>query len=377
MKILFCTNTFENVVNGPSKFASYLLDINRLNIDTEIRILTEDISIASIHPDRDRIFRLPLTLNRFTSSWGFIYRMLPYYKACLNIRRSFPFDVVIFNNAITGIWSAMQLKTPVLGMINDDNSILVSLHNFQLSRKWFRHYIFRIMEKLACRSMEGIIVNSRYLQDLVLKEYKPAFSKLHLLHKGEFITAVPNFSRFNFKSPVSVLFVKSDFVRGGLFDLIKALGLLPEYNFELQIVGPDLRLKEEILRHNKFPNVNIHLIGPASQSLVRNLMQQNNLFIVPSHQEAFGVANIEALINGLPVISTNVGGIPEVLNHGENGWMANPGKPDELASIIRYVIQNPVERQTKQKKGYEFALQNFSQVAVLNRFLAIVKTYGL
>jgi colanic acid/amylovoran biosynthesis glycosyltransferase len=377
MKILFCTNTFENVVNGPAKFANYLLEINRLNTDAEIRILTEDISINSLHPEKDHTFRLPLTLNRFTKPWGFIYRMFPYYQACLKIQRSFPFDVVIFNNAITGIWSAIQLKTPVLGMINDDNSILVSLDNFQLSRKWFRHFIFRFMEKRACRFMEGIIVNSCYLQELVLKQYKPASSKLHLLYKGVTVHGAPDFSRMDFKSSISVLFVKSDFIRGGLFDLITALGLLPEYNFELQIVGPDLQFKEKILHHNKFSNVNIHLIGPASQSMVRNLMQQNDLFIVPSRQEAFGVANIEALINGLPVISTNVGGIPEVLNHGKNGWMANPGKPDELASIIRYVIQNPPERLAKQKNGYEFTVQNFSQAAVLNRFLAIAKIYGL
>ena len=377
MKILFCTNTFENVLNGPAKFAGYLLKLNRLDANVEIRILTEDIGIDSLHTDQIFIFRLNLELNRFTKPWGFIYRMFPYYSACRDIRRLFPFDVVIFNNAITGIWSAIQLKTPVLGMINDDSSIGTSINNFQKSRKWFRHFIFRFMEKLACYCMEGIIVNSRFLQNLVLEAYKPCPSKLHLLHKGVSIEGSPNFGKPDLQSPVSVLFVKSDFVRGGLYDLIAALGLLPEYNFELQIVGPGVQFQREIFSQNKYPNVHIDFVGPATQPLIKALMRQNDLFIVPSRQEAFGVANLEALVSGIPVISTNVGGIPEVLNDGNNGWMVNPEKPKELANTIRYVIKNPTERLEKQKKGYAFVCQNFSQTTVLNRFLAIANIYNL
>lgn len=377
MKILFCTNTFENVLNGPAKFAGYLLELNRLDTNVEIRILTEDISIDSVHIDQTFIFRLNLELNRFTKPWGFIYRMFPYYKACRAIRQLFPFDVIVFNNAITGIWSAIQLKTPVLGMINDDSSICTSINNFQKSRKWFRHFIFRFMEKSACYSMEGIIVNSRFLQNLVLKAYKPCPSKLHLLHKGVSIEGSPNFGKPDFQSSVRVLFVKSDFVRGGLSDLITALGLLSEYNFELQIVGPGVQFKREIFSQNKYPNVHINFVGPAPQPSVEIFMRQNDLFIVPSRQEAFGVANLEALVSGIPVISTNAGGIPEVLNDGNNGWMVDPGKPEVLANTIRYVIKNPTERLEKQKKGYAFVCQNFPQTTVLNRFLAIVNIYSL
>jgi colanic acid/amylovoran biosynthesis glycosyltransferase len=376
MKILFCTNTFENVINGPAKFANYLLEINRLETDTEIRILTEDITIHSTHRDRTFIFRLNLKLNWFTRPWGFVYRMFPYYQACLDIQRSYPYDVIVFNNAITGIWSAINLKTTVLGMINDDTSISTSLDNFQKNRKWLRHFLFGILEKTACYLMEGIIINSQYLHDLVSKQYNPR-SRLHLLYKGTSIPVLPDFSHIDYKSPVQVLFVKADFTRGGLSDLITALDLLPEYNFELLIAGPDFHFKKEILSQNKSYHVNIKFLGPVSQSRVQNLMQACHLFIVPSHQEALGVANLEALAYGIPVISTRTGGIPEVLNQGANGWMVNPGKPDELARMIQYVIKNPKERLAKQKKGYDFIRQHFSQRAAINCFLSIVNSYRL
>lgn len=377
MKILFCTNTFKNVVNGPAKFANDLLEINRLYMGAEIRILTEDMALDSTHANQTFIFHLNLKLNRVTRPWGFIYRMFPYYKACLDIQQSFPFDVVVFNNAITGIWSAIKLKKPVLGMINDDTSISTTLDNFQKSRKWLRHFVFRILEKIACNVMKGIIVNSRFLHNWVQSAYNPHPSRLHLLHKGVSIPGLPNFGRTDYKSPIRVLFVKSDFARGGLSDLISALGLLPAYQFELHIVGPDFQFKKEILSQNQYCNVNINFIGPAPQSLVQNLMQAHDLFIVPSHQEALGVANLEALVNGIPVISTQVGGIPEVLNQGHNGWMVNPKRPDELASMILHVITNPKERLEKQKKGYDFVCQHFSRTAVIRRFLLIVNIFSL
>ena len=63
-------------------------------------------------------------------------------------------------------------------------------------------------------------------------------------------------------------------------------------------------------------------------------MLNTDIFCVPSHKEALGVANLEALSRGVPVISSNAGGIPEVLNYGKCGWMANPGDSEDLASVL-------------------------------------------
>lgn len=360
MKILFCTNTFENVRNGPAKFASYLLEMNRLFQNVEIRILTEDISDHSASQYRDRIYKLDLKLGRFTKPWGFAYRMFPYYKACLAVKSTFAYDIVVFNNAITGIWSSIFLVTPVIGMINDDNSLSIRWKNFSYTHKWFRHFIFKYLEKLACLTETGILVNSRFLLDQVSKNYKIRPEKLHILHKSVKTDIFPSNKSVDFQWPVKILFVKSDFIRGGLFDLISALGLLKNYDFELQIVGPEETHKQEILNSNKYSNLTITFIGPASPEIVKNRMLNNDLFIVPSRQEALGVANLEALAHGLTVISTNTGGIPEALNFGANGWMANPGKPNELAQLIQQVIENPQERLIKQKNGFDYVRKNFS-----------------
>ena len=65
MKILFCTNKFEEVSNGPAKFANLILEINDLYQDHEIRILTEDIT--ALHPFVYRLdLKYPKALHLFS-----------------------------------------------------------------------------------------------------------------------------------------------------------------------------------------------------------------------------------------------------------------------------------------------------------------------
>jgi glycosyltransferase involved in cell wall biosynthesis len=66
------------------------------------------------------------------------------------------------------------------------------------------------------------------------------------------------------------------------------------------------------------------------------------LFATAPVSEGMGVANLEAMAWGRPVISTRVGGIPEVVVHGETGLLVPPRRPLELAQAIRLVIDDPV-----------------------------------
>jgi len=62
-----------------------------------------------------------------------------------------------------------------------------------------------------------------------------------------------------------------------------------------------------------------------------NLMKLTDLFLLPSETESFGLAALEAMAEGIPVISSNTGGIPEVNKHGYSGYLSNVGDVDEMA----------------------------------------------
>lgn len=59
-----------------------------------------------------------------------------------------------------------------------------------------------------------------------------------------------------------------------------------------------------------------------------------NIFAVPSLEEAFGMAALEAMAAGLPVVATAVGGMPELVEHGRTGWLVPPADPQALAARL-------------------------------------------
>ena len=125
-----------------------------------------------------------------------------------------------------------------------------------------------------------------------------------------------------------VLFVGADFARKGGLDLLAAASGLAG-QIELDVVT-----REQVQVPNPDLIVRWHLsLDPGSQEL-RDLFGQADIFAMPSHSEAYGIAVAEALAAGLPIITTPVGALPEMVRDGENGFLIPPGRPDRLAEAL-------------------------------------------
>lgn len=378
MRILFCTNTFDRGENGPTKFANLLLNIPTVIPDVEIKILTEDISEENLIKYSDRVHKVTLRLKKWQKAWGFIFRMFPYYVACKRLRSTYQYDVVVFNNAIIGIWSSLYLSVPVVGMINDYTSISMTLlRKHYPIRQRIRRLVFRIFERLACKVQKGVLVNSLYLREEVVRAYGISSSRVKVVYKGVAVNeaSIIRRARNNIESgePVRVLFIKTDYLIGGLHDLIEALGKCNTRYFVLDVVGPNKAECFNFQNSNKPSNVSLMFHGLLSEELIGQFFMKADLFIVPSHMEALGVANMEALLHGVPVITTNVGGIPEVLNKGKNGWMVAPQNPTLLADTIEYVLDHPEERWEKQQNGHIYVKENFNHLRSLKQFVQALR----
>ncbi len=66
-----------------------------------------------------------------------------------------------------------------------------------------------------------------------------------------------------------------------------------------------------------------------------------DLFIMPSRSEAWGLTALRAMAHGLPVVASNVGGLPEVVEHGKSGWLVPPESPEALADAIVDAASDP------------------------------------
>ena len=73
---------------------------------------------------------------------------------------------------------------------------------------------------------------------------------------------------------------------------------------------------------------------------IDQLMKSSKVFVLPSCWEGFGIVLIEAMKNKLPIVATNVGGIPEIIIDGKEGALVPKENPEILASSINHVLED-------------------------------------
>jgi glycosyltransferase involved in cell wall biosynthesis len=86
------------------------------------------------------------------------------------------------------------------------------------------------------------------------------------------------------------------------------------------------------------PGVRVHRAEPNS-SLLRSLYAQADVFVLPTRAECFGIAAIEALASGVPVIMGDVGGARDIVQDGENGWLIEP-TAQALSDALEHALQH-------------------------------------
>ena len=101
--------------------------------------------------------------------------------------------------------------------------------------------------------------------------------------------------------------------------------------------GPERRNMETLCRQLKLCD-EIRFLG--KQDAIEELLSLTDLFLMPSASESFGLAALEAMACEVPVVSSNVGGIPEVNIHGETGFLADVGDIDAMAKYAIEILKD-------------------------------------
>jgi N-acetyl-alpha-D-glucosaminyl L-malate synthase BshA len=101
--------------------------------------------------------------------------------------------------------------------------------------------------------------------------------------------------------------------------------------------GPERRNVETLCRKLKLCD-EIRFLG--KQDAVEELLSLADLFLMPSASESFGLAALEAMACEVPVVSTNVGGLPEVNIHGETGYLADLGDVEAMANFAIDILKD-------------------------------------
>ena len=233
----------------------------------------------------------------------------------------------------------------------------------------WRNRINTLMERLSLIGVAQLIPVSRSLETYLRKQgWSP--SKITMVANGV-VTPGPLADRDDPSSDWIIGSVALFRPRKGLEVLIQALSHLRQMGLSVRLraVGSFETLEYENAMKRMAEQLEvsdiIDWVGFV-QEVDREFPKMDILVLPSLFGEGMPMVILEAMATGVPVIASNVEGIPEVLEHGQTGLVVPPGDAKQLAVVLADLMNKKYEWQTLRKKAYELQVTNFSDFSMAN-----------
>jgi glycosyltransferase involved in cell wall biosynthesis len=117
-----------------------------------------------------------------------------------------------------------------------------------------------------------------------------------------------------------------------------------------------------------------HLPGIVTGEQKNKLVLEADIFALPSYNEGLPIALLEAMAAGMAIITTPVGGIPEVITDGDNGFLVAPGNISDLAEKLTILVNNQELRQKMGWRNRKIAEQGLDVKPYAARLVSLYET---
>ena len=120
---------------------------------------------------------------------------------------------------------------------------------------------------------------------------------------------------------------------------------------------------------------NVKMLGAVYGDSKERLFCESDIFVFPTHHEAFGLVNLEAMRAGLPVVSSNEGSIPEVVIDGLNGYIVDPKNVEQLSDRVLKLVNDEELRIKMGRAGRKIYEESFTIEAYEKRLQDAVRFF--
>jgi glycosyltransferase involved in cell wall biosynthesis len=162
-------------------------------------------------------------------------------------------------------------------------------------------------------------------------------------------------------------------VRKGIEEILKAFKIVlqarPELKLTCLLVGKKWQRWSEMA---EALGIKKHIVFTGFRKDVPELLSLFDIYVLPSRDEGLGTSILEAMAMGLPVVVSNVGGIPEAVNE-DAGMVVPPGEPELLAEKIKILLEDPRKRQRLAENARARVEEIFSIPEMINRTRELYK----
>ncbi|MBK8302220.1 MAG: N-acetyl-alpha-D-glucosaminyl L-malate synthase BshA [Chloracidobacterium sp.] len=131
--------------------------------------------------------------------------------------------------------------------------------------------------------------------------------------------------------------------------------------------GPEL---SAVRYHGEQLGMNGNVVYVGKQANIADYLGVADVFLLPSELESFGLAALEAQACEVPVVATRIGGIPEVVNDGESGFLSDVGDVDKMSVDTLKLLGDEDLRRAFGEKGRELAVSRYSTEKIIPQYIA-------
>lgn len=288
-----------------------------------------------------------------------------FYKTIINITKYVKREdikIVHCNGSpanIVGIILSKVLKVKFISAVHSD-----IFYEF----KGLKKFIYKIVEGITARYAKNVVAVSNDLQGKLRYRHKKYTDKFVVVYNGV------TYEKENFKASINSNKFKILFV-GRLVDiknieyLLESIYKLKDtrFQFECNIIGEG-ELREELINICIEKGIESYVNFLGFKENIQEYMLNSDLLVMTSKMEGIPLVIIEAFANKLPVVSSAVGGICEMIEDNHNGILFNLSDKDELAKIFLDIFNNKYDLNEIKENAYEEYKNKWTREVMLGEY---------
>jgi glycosyltransferase involved in cell wall biosynthesis len=278
----------------------------------------------------------------------------------------------LFEPSVVGLWAGVLARTPLRVMTRH-----YSDYHTRIQKKWHVR-----VDQMCNRLAHRIIAVSRHTAEHLVQVEGAPSGKVFAIHNGI------DFDRVKLSAPDAPSRLRQEFAGNGAHLLLIAARLHPEKGYD-HLFPAVARLKEQLDRPFRLlvagtgpldGHYRAQVAALGLQDVVRflgfrkdlpDLMAAADLFVLPSTAEAFGLVLAEALYLGTPVVTTRVGGIPEIVEDGADSVLVPPGDAEALTNALAGLLRDPDRRRRMAGAGRQRVVERFGFQDMVRSYEAV------
>jgi glycosyltransferase involved in cell wall biosynthesis len=226
-----------------------------------------------------------------------------------------------------------------------------SIDEFQKKKYGRRIEFLRSIQKLVTKNADQVITPSNYFRALVTG-WGVSQDKISTIYNGVNLEIEPEL--VTKPAPLTIVTAGRLVPWKGFYTLIEMMRELPSWHLVIIGEGPE-RAKLEALIKELHLESRIELVGNVSREEVFGWCRAADVFVLNTHFESFSYQIVEAMHAGVPVITTTVGSLPELLTDKREGLLVTPDDTSAIVAGVKSVVTDKLLWQTRTRAAIEKA----------------------